>query len=505
MRLAVDYQKIYDSVTHITSLFGLEAQGKSLVSMVSRLLKSPGVCLFFLTPTGDRYTVLSCKPAPKSNPLAGISLDIAAPSLARLLENKDIIRTDDLSAVELLNVFDLTSSHIRVLDKTELIAPLISSDRLAGFLLIQQRELESYSDDEVSLLEGIISRISTAMEKEYLSEQLKERERELIILNSCSRIITSSLDITDVFDEFNGHLMQLVDIDWSSILLLDNDNMYVMAIHSDIGTTWQPGEIMPVKGTSTEWVTASRMPLVESDLRNDSLFVTDVYYRKQGLRSIACLPLMVNREESIGSLVIGSRKPDAYNPKQVEFLNKLASQIAMPVQNATLYAEVLKRSRYDELTGLLNRRTMDEQIISEINRHSRYGGVFSLVLLDLDSMKYINDHYGHLAGDGLLSRTGSVLFDAIRSVDQAFRYGGDEFAILLPNTPGDSAIKVSERIRKQIASKLVVDDMTVTASFGLASWPDNGPEAVDLVAAADTALYKAKNEGGNRSYTSDNL
>jgi diguanylate cyclase (GGDEF)-like protein len=126
--------------------------------------------------------------------------------------------------------------------------------------------------------------------------------------------------------------------------------------------------------------------------------------------------------------------------------------------------------------------------------------VFSLILLDLDSMKQINDQYGHLIGDGLLSSTGNILKESIRSADQAFRYGGDEFAVLLPNTSASGAIIVAERLREKLGTSLIIGDMTITASFGMASWPANGLEAHDIVAAADTALYKAKNEGGNRSY-----
>jgi diguanylate cyclase (GGDEF)-like protein len=235
------------------------------------------------------------------------------------------------------------------------------------------------------------------------------------------------------------------------------------------------------------------------------MFVADIYHSKQGLRSIACIPLLVRNHEGIGSLIIGARRPDAYNQKHVSFLQEVAAQIAKPVENAWMYAEVLQKSRYDGLTGLLNRRTMDEQIAGEINRHSRYGGVFSLIIFDLDSLKGINDNYGHLAGDGLLARTGSVIKETVRSVDQSFRYGGDEFAILLPNTPINAAIRVAERVRKQLAQKLVVDDMVITASFGLSSWPINGPEATDIVGAADEALYEAKRLGGNRSYYDESL
>ncbi len=133
-----------------------------------------------------------------------------------------------------------------------------------------------------------------------------------------------------------------------------------------------------------------------------------------------------------------------------------------------------------------------------MNRQIRYGGVFSLIILDLDSFKMFNDSRGHLAGDDLLRKIGSAIKNSIRSADQAFRYGGDEFAILLPYTVADAAFLVAERIRKQIASHLSTGKIPVTVSLGLATWPANGTGANDIIAAADAALYRAKQSGRNQ-------
>ena len=139
-------------------------------------------------------------------------------------------------------------------------------------------------------------------------------------------------------------------------------------------------------------------------------------------------------------------------------------------------------------------------INSEIGRHSRYGGIFSLIILDLDSFKAFNDNYGHLAGDKLLEQASDVMKKAIRSADQAFRYGGDEFAILLPQTTIDAAYRVAERVRKRIASEVKTNHLLVTASLGLASWPVDGIGPSEIIAASDKALYQAKQSGGNRSH-----
>ena len=181
------------------------------------------------------------------------------------------------------------------------------------------------------------------------------------------------------------------------------------------------------------------------------------------------------------------------------FLEQLASQIAMPIENSQLYAEAKKEARIDELTGLFNRRSLDEVMASEISRRSRYGGVFSLIIIDLDNFKTFNDSYGHLAGDNLLKESGSSIRNSIRGADQAFRYGGDEFAVLLPNTSIDAASRVAERIRKQVASKVIASNIQITASLGVASWPANGISSNEVIEATDVALYHAKRSGGNQS------
>ena len=181
-------------------------------------------------------------------------------------------------------------------------------------------------------------------------------------------------------------------------------------------------------------------------------------------------------------------------------LEQLASQIAMSIENSRLYAEAEERARVDELTGLLNRRSLDELIASEISRHSRYGGILSIMILDLDSFKAFNDNYGHLAGDKLLRGIGSILKSSIRSTDQAFRYGGDEFAILLPNTAIDAASQVAERVRNRVASQAESGSVLITVSLGLANWPADGIGPNEVIAAADAALYHAKRGGGNRSH-----
>jgi diguanylate cyclase (GGDEF)-like protein len=183
----------------------------------------------------------------------------------------------------------------------------------------------------------------------------------------------------------------------------------------------------------------------------------------------------------------------------VNLLEELAAQIAWSVENSRLFAKAEQMARIDGLTGLLNRNSFDEIISNEIGRHMRYGGVFSVIIFDVDSFKKINDTYGHLVGDEILKKVSQIIKGTIRSADQAFRYGGDEFAILLPQTSTDAAYNISERIRERIISEIIIDSIPVTLSLGIAGWPADAIGVNEIIMAADMALYHAKRSGANQS------
>jgi diguanylate cyclase (GGDEF)-like protein/putative nucleotidyltransferase with HDIG domain len=346
--------------------------------------------------------------------------------------------------------------------------------------------------------------VAASMEKEYFHEQLREQDKEITLINRLTTIITSSVSIQGIFEGFAQELKEVVDVDWAAIGLIDGDELCISALSGTIVSPWQRGERMPLKGTGTEWVCRERNSLYEADLVRYHRFWTGEHYLQQGIRSIVYLRLSI-KEQGIGSLVLASLKPNAYSHRQIRLLEQVALQIATPIENAQLYARAEQRSRVDELTGLFNRRHFEERLKEEIGRHSRYGNVFSMLLLDLDNFKTYNDIYGHPAGDTLLSQIGKIIKGSVRSADQAFRYGGDEFVVILPQAAMDDAYVVAERVRVQIAREMEVKEIAVTCSIGLASYPTDGVISGELVTVADTALYYAKRTGGNRVYLSSKI
>jgi diguanylate cyclase (GGDEF)-like protein/putative nucleotidyltransferase with HDIG domain len=379
-----------------------------------------------------------------------------------------------------------------------LLFPLVSRGNLISILALGKKQSGNYTLEDVNLVETITTQVATSLEKEYLQEQLRKREQELALINRLDTVITSSLNIREVYGAFIAELKEVIDVDWATIALIEGGELYFEVLSTEVGSAWQAGEKIPLEGTGTEWVAKRKKALFEPDLARTSKFWTGEAQLKQGIRSIVYLPLIV-KGDAIGSLVVASRQPNAYTSSQVHLLESLASQIAMPVENSRLYAKAEQRARVDELTGLFNRRHFDERLREEIDRHSRYGGMMSLIFLDLDLFKDYNDKYGHLAGDKVLARVGRLVEKSIRNIDIAFRYGGDEFAVLLPKSVADDAFVVAERVRVKIAAEMRKKRLRITTSLGLASWPSDGVTPDELVTAADRALYYTKKTGGNRT------
>ena len=216
--------------------------------------------------------------------------------------------------------------------------------------------------------------------------------------------------------------------------------------------------------------------------------------------SLAIIPL--KREAGvIGAIVIEGDEPGDVLIAEVRNVRLLAAIAAVSLETMWEIEEVTRRARTDQLTGLANRRHFDEQITRVLAETDRFGGSASLVVADIDYFKAVNDTYGHDGGDVVLQSVAQTFQDGVRNVDTCARYGGEEIAVLLPQTGLDGARDFAERLRKAIEGRVVSHsgrEISVTASFGVATYPESVPNHDGLFAAADRALYQAKAEGRNR-------
>ena len=500
-RRTYDYrQKLLNFVSRIHNVFSLRELGGELLPLAVKAIKCKRAYLLFPERGSGDFITRFAEPQEEGNPLSSLRVKQDNPIVQYLSQKRRLLTVQNLDILpEFRSLWEQERDEIRAAE-IELFVPIISRGKLVSILALSEKQSGNYLLEDISLLEDITIRVAVSIEKEYLREQESQRKEELSLISHLATIMTSSLDIREIYESFIKELRKVIDVDWTAIALVEGEESRILTLSSEIGSEFQPGDRVPLKGTATEWVVTHKRALVESNLSQESMFWTGKYHLKHGVQSVVRVPLLVNGK-AIGSLSIASRRANAYSQNQIHLLSQLASQIAMPIENSQLYAQAEQRARIDELTGLWNRRHLEERVQSEIGRHSRYGGTFSLIILDLDSFKAFNDSYGHLAGDELLRQFGNIMRSTIRSADEAFRYGGDEFAILLPQTSIKDADEVAERIRSRIASEIELADTPVTASFGLASWPVDGIGIDEIITAADMALYYAKQSGGNQTHT----
>jgi len=262
-----------------------------------------------------------------------------------------------------------------------------------------------------------------------------------------------------------------------------------------------PGEAPRLEEELASWIFRNKKPIRYSRGSRERLEGVPV-----GRASMPASFLMVpltSGENVLGVLRVNSAVPDAYQSWDEDVLSTLANQAATALEKAFLVAQMEEMAVRDGLTGLFNHRYFQERLEDEIAKAERYNKDLSLVLLDVDHFKKLNDQYGHPEGDRVLKTVTRLILETVRNrVDTVARYGGEEFIVILPETDANAAYESAERIRRRIESHLFEDGKggvyRVTVSLGTASYPFDARPAAKLIHAADTALYASKNGGRNR-------
>ena len=375
--------------------------------------------------------------------------------------------------------------------------PLLAEDKVFGALVIASTQPNAYGNKELNLLSHATGQIAASIKNAVLLHEIKRQQELLKATGDLTKVILSDASLAKVYQIFGKKLRKLVGFDRISITLIEGRNIRYFAVSQRIKTERAPDTIYPLKDSSTGWVAEHKKALIQEDLAQRIIFPTDELKLRDGLRSSIHIPLF-HKGRVFGTIGLSSTRPKAYGEREKEVLEHLAGQIAGAIMNSYLYKRIEEESYLDFLTGLFNRRYFNKRLDEEINRQRRHGGVFSLAICDLDFFKNYNDKYGHTAGDKLLKQIGGIIKDSVRADDLPCRYGGDEFAILLPDTDSDNALSVTERLRKNIEEKMIKRKIPLTVSFGLASWPVSGTNAEEMLKAADTASFEAKRLGGNR-------
>jgi diguanylate cyclase (GGDEF)-like protein len=327
------------------------------------------------------------------------------------------------------------------------------------------------------------------------SNKLGQRVKELETLNHASRALAASLQLHELVESLARETVRAIRGAELVTLVRRDDGGLVVDSYDAERDRFARFSATPGEGASG-WVMARGRALSVPDFA-----ASEFGAGSAGVRSWLGVPLVIAGEVE-GVLAVQSYERSAFDRDHLRVLEAIGAQAAIALQNAQLY----ELAMIDGLTGLFVRRYFDARLREEVERSRRFDTAFSVVTIDIDDFKCLNDTHGHQAGDAVLVAVASTVKRGVRGVDTAARYGGEELALVLPRTTLLDAYNQAERVRASIEElRFPVADgaVRVTASFGVASFPESGGGgAADVVRRADVALYRAKKRRPGRTGSS---
>lgn len=341
-------------------------------------------------------------------------------------------------------------------------------------------------------------------------EELESQVKGLKDLIEVAKAVVSTLDLDTVLQAILTSAMGFAQTPAGSVALYyDSRRELSLHAHSGLTADFVQNERWTVTpgGLTDQVLKAGEIFFIEDT--EQAGFFTNPVALKEGIRSMVCVPL-VFQNRIMGILYLDDFMPRQFDREKLNLLSILASFAAMAIHNATLHKRTKLMAITDSLTGLHNHRYFKQYFKQEMGRAKRYHKPFSIIMMDVDDFKSFNDSYGHSTGDDLLAIMGTVILDTIRGVDVAFRYGGEEFIVLLPETRLEKAILAAERLREAVQAGTVNKvagsaGRGVTVSIGVASYPENADKMDELFNIVDSLLYQAKRCGKNKVYHQESL
>jgi diguanylate cyclase (GGDEF)-like protein len=322
---------------------------------------------------------------------------------------------------------------------------------------------------------------------------------EVAVFHELGKALTSSLQLDQVLRTIMEKIDEFLHPDTWSLLLVDEEQkeLYFELAVGKGAPALKDVRIKIGQGLAG-WVAQQGEAVIVPDVSRDTRFFAKVDEKtKTETNSIVAVPVRF-RETVLGVIeLINCVGPDGFNERDLALLEALADFAAIAIENARTVKRIHELTITDDCTSLYNARHLNFILETEIYRSQRYGFEFALVFIDLDHFKRVNDTYGHLMGSKLLGEIGDLIRTACRVIDFEFRYGGDEFVILLPQTSKENAYIVARRLHKMIGETLWLTseglNVRITASVGVAAYPTDSRTKADLLHLADEAMYLVKN------------
>jgi len=326
--------------------------------------------------------------------------------------------------------------------------------------------------------------------------------QRLAILTDVVKAANSILEPRKVIEVVMEKIRQLIPSEAWSLLMVDEEKQELV-FEAALGAKGRDVAAFRLKlGEGVAgWVAQTGKATIVNDAARDPRFTPRLDTRTQfETRSILCAPL-VSRGRTIGVLEIINKLEGRFTRNDLDLVLTLVEPCAIAIENAILFQRTEQLTITDDLTRLFNSRYLNLYLGREIKRCKRHGIPLSVIFLDLDGFKGINDQYGHLAGSGTLTEVGAILAEGVRESDILARYGGDEFVVVLPETPASGALVIAERLRRAVEEHRFLEGQgisaRISASFGIATYPDHALSPEGLIQKADQAMYRVKEREKN--------
>ncbi|HEY3929518.1 MAG TPA: diguanylate cyclase [Candidatus Koribacter sp.] len=480
---------LYDASQAVLSTFELDKVLEQILTIVRDYFHLEGASILLLD---KERAELDVRLAFGKQPLkAEIPLGKGLIGLAAM--NKLPIYSPDVSNdPRYLNVVPSTKSEVAI--------PIIVRDEVVGVLDCQSDEVNFFDTETIDLLTLFSTQASIALANAEIYSKERKRALQMEAISAIARQATAVLRADDLLVQLCIAIGNSLPQYSVAVLTCEEDGTL---IHRAYGGSLSPSTdvsqaLLPLDNMAEEAL-ESRTPRVlrASTTRHPVFF--------SGAGSELLLPL-VSAGKPLGVLVFAAESTNAFPEEDMATFESVADICATAIQNAFYFQQVEQLAYIDGLTGTFNRRLFERRIADEIERAKRYQSTLSLIMVDLDHFKRVNDEFGHLLGDEVLRAVSQIFHQTLRKPDVVCRYGGEEFVLVLPETSRANAVRVAEKLRNLIAAyEFPGIPSRVTISAGVADFPSCGATRDELVGAADDNLYLAKQSGRNCIVAPDSL
>jgi diguanylate cyclase (GGDEF)-like protein/putative nucleotidyltransferase with HDIG domain len=380
-------------------------------------------------------------------------------------------------------------------------APILLHGQPVGVIAVINYDRENAFDQgHVNILSTLAGQAAVAIENARLFAGEQKRVRQLGLLNNVARQAIATLNPDEILAAMASEIYAGLSHDYVGLGVLDYASREVViqaegvqgarGLHrrfklgeGSVGRVAMSGKVLHIENLAEAGKLLEYQPVLPD------------------AHSMITLPLLY-AEQLLGVLHFESRQPNAFS-KDALLLRTLADQVGGALHNAFIFQRAQEQAITDGMTGVKTHRYFMEALTTEWRRATRGSRSFSLMLLDLDKFKFVNDYFGHLEGDAVLQRVGRILEQNVRRSDVVARYGGDEFVVLMPETNAGQAYSLGDKLRHWLANDPLLREKKMTASVGLATYPQHAPTPQELIQIADASMYLAKHQGGNNIVSAD--